>query len=224
MLALGDELVPPDAPLAPGQIRVNNLYAITASVIKYGGEGHNLGIARDDLDMVQGALGQASDADLLVTLGGSQRGDFDLVDDLLSGARGHIIFREVAVNYARSMIFGPFGSIPLFGLPGSPMAAFVAFEAFVRPAIWKLGGRRILEAPRAEAVLTEPLPATTTRAHFQPVWVEYGPEGLTAVPLRVEKAVDLPPQTLANGLVYRLPGSQACQAGERVWVELVEGV
>ncbi|MBI3327298.1 MAG: hypothetical protein HYZ81_11430 [Nitrospinae bacterium] len=34
----------------------------------------------------------------------------------------------------------------------------------------------------------------------------------------------LPPQALANGIVYRLPGSQACLAGERVWVELIEAV
>ncbi|MBI3327297.1 MAG: molybdopterin molybdotransferase MoeA [Nitrospinae bacterium] len=87
VLALGDELVPPEAPLGPGQIRVSNLYAIAASVAKYGGQAHNLGIARDHLDTIQRALAQASDADLLVTLGGSQRGDFDLVDDLLSGER-----------------------------------------------------------------------------------------------------------------------------------------
>lgn len=224
ILALGDELVPPDAPLAPGQIRVSNLYSVAASVTKYGGQARNLGIARDHLEVIQGALTQASDADLLITLGGSQRGDFDLVDDLLTGERGHIVFREIAVNYARSMIFGRFGTIPLCGLPGSPMAAFVAFEAFVRPAIWKLAGRGMLEAPRVEARLTEPLLATTTRAHVQPVWVEARAEGVMALPLRVEKAMDLPPQTLANGLIYRWPGSQACQAGERVWVDLIEAV
>ncbi len=224
ILALGDELVQPGAPLGPGQIRVSNLYAIAASVTKYGGYALNLGIARDHLAEIRGALAQAADADLLVTLGGSQRGDFDLVDDLLDGERGRLIFREIAVNYARSMLFGSFGTIPLCGLPGSPMASFVTFEAFVRPAIWKLGGRRILEAPRVEARLTEPLPGATTRGHFQPVWVMARAEGLAAVPLRVEKAADLPPQTLANGLVYRSPGSQACPAGERVWVELVEDV
>jgi molybdopterin molybdotransferase len=222
ILALGDELVPPHLPLAPGQIRVSNLYAIAASVAKYGGVPHNLGIAPDRLHDIQEALTQAQDVDLLMTLGGSQRGDFDLVDDLLGGACGQIIFREIAANYARSMIFGRFGQIPLCGLPGSPMASFVTFEAFVRGAIWKLAGRRILEPPCLEAAVTAPLPATGGQAHFQPVWVEAQPDGLQAIPLPVEKVAELPPQTLANGLIQRPPASPACQAGACVWVEMIE--
>jgi molybdopterin molybdotransferase len=100
-------------PLAPGQIHVSNLYAITAAVTKYGGLALNLGIAGDYLDLIERALRGAGEVDLLLTLGGSQHGDFDLVDDLLSGARGHIIFRDIAANYVRSMIFGRFGQVPL---------------------------------------------------------------------------------------------------------------
>jgi molybdopterin molybdotransferase len=222
ILALGDELVPPHLSLAPGQIRVSNLYAIAASVAKYGGVPHNLGIARDHLHDIDEALKRAGDVDLLITLGGSQRGDFDLVDDLLGGTRGQMIFREIATNYARSMIFGRFGQIPLCGLPGSPMASFVTFEAFVRAVIWRLAGRRLLEPPCLEAIVTTPLPATGGRAHFQPVWAEARPDGLLAMPLPVTKMAELAPQALANGLIYRPPASPACQAGAHVWVEMIE--
>jgi molybdopterin molybdotransferase len=222
VLALGDELVAPHLPLAPGQIYVSNLYALTAAVTKYGGLALNLGIAGDQLDMIEGALRRAGDVDLLLTLGGSQRGDFDLVDDLLSGARGHMIFRGITANYARSMIFGRFGRTPLCGLPGSPMTSFVAFEICVRPAIWKLAGRRRLEPMCLEATLVGSLPSTEGRTHFQPVWVEARPEGLIAVPLDVRKAPDLPPQTLANGLIRRPPESPACQSGQRVWVDIID--
>jgi molybdopterin molybdotransferase len=222
VLALGDELVPPHLPLAPGQIHVSNLYAITAAVTKYGGLALNLGIAGDQLDAIEGALRRAGDVDLLLTLGGSQRGDFDLVDDLLSGARGQMIFRGIAANYARSMMFGRFGRLPLCGLPGSPMTSFVAFEVFVRPAIWKLAGRRRLEPVRLEATLVGSLPPTEGRTHFQPVWLEARPEGLIAMPLHVQKVPDLPPQMLANGLIRRPPASPPCQPGHRVWVDVIE--
>jgi molybdopterin molybdotransferase len=222
VLALGDELVPPHLPLAPGQIYVSNLYAITAAVGKYGGLALNLGIVGDQLGMIEAALHSAGEVDLLLTLGGSQRGDFDLVDDLLGGARGHMIFRGIAANYARSMIFGRFGNTPLCGLPGSPMTSFVAFEVCVRPAIWKLAGRRRLEPVCVEATLVGSLPAAAGRMHIQPVWVEAHAEGLTATPLDVQKAPHLPPQTLANGLIRRPPGSPACQAGQRVSVDIIE--
>jgi molybdopterin molybdotransferase len=222
LLALGDELVPPHVPPAPGQIRVSNLYAAAASVRSYGGIPQNLGIVADDLDAIQHTLNQAGEVELFITLGGSQRGDFDFVDTLLSGPRGAVVFRDTAANYVRSTIFGHFGRIPLCGLPGSPIASFVAFEAFVRPAIWKLAGRRALAPARLQAAVSEPLPATTQRGHFQPVWVKSHADGLVAIPLPVRKAPDLPPPTLANGLIYRPSDSPACQTGERVWVEMVE--
>ena len=69
---------------------------IAAAVTKYGGLALNLGIAGDQLDMIEGALQGTEDVDLLLTLGGSQRGDFDLVDDLLGRPR-----RAVGVGDAR---------------------------------------------------------------------------------------------------------------------------
>jgi molybdopterin molybdotransferase len=224
ILALGDELVPPHLPLGPGQIHVSNLYALVAAVTKYGGLALNLGIAGDQLEAIEAALRRAGEVDLLLTLGGSQRGDFDLVDDLLDGTHGQIIFREVAANYVRSMIFGRFGRLPLCGLPGSPIASFVAFEAFVRDAIWKLAGRRLLAPMRLQATLDGRLPPTGDRDHFQPVWVEVRPEGLLATPLQVQKAPNHPPSTLANGLIRRPPASPACEAGHQVQVEIVETV
>jgi molybdopterin molybdotransferase len=222
LLALGDELVPPHLPLAAGQIYVSNLYALVAAVTKYGGLALNLGIAGDRLDVIEGSLGEAGDVDLLVTLGGSQRGDYDLVEHLLSGQRGHLLFRGLAANYARSMLVGRFGKVLLCGLPGSPMTSFVAFEVCVRPAIWKLAGRRRLESMRLEAMLAGSLPAAEGRTHIQPVWVEARSEGLIAVPLDAQKAPGLPPQTLANGLIRRPPGSPTCQAGQRLWVDIIE--
>ena len=222
VLALGDELVPPHLPLAPGQIHVSNLYAIAAAVTKYGGLALNLGITGDRLDAIEGALRLARDVDLLLTLGGSQHGDFDLVGDLLSGASGQLMFRGIAANYARSMMFGRFGRVPLCGLPGSPMTSFVAFEVFVRPAIWKLAGRRRLEPMRLQATLLGALPATEGRTHFQPVWVEAHPDGVIAVPLDAQMTPDQPPQTLSNGLIHRPPGSPACQPWDRVRVDVIE--
>jgi molybdopterin molybdotransferase len=222
ILALGDELVPPHAPLAPGQIRVSNLYAVTAGVTKYGGLALNLGIAGDRLEAIEGALRQAGEVDLLVTLGGSQRGDFDLVDKLLGGVSGQMIFRDIAANYVSSLIFGHFERIPLCGLPGSPVASMVAFEVFVRAAIWKLAGRRSLDPMHLVATLTDSLPPTQGRTHFQPVWIEATSEGAVATPLYVRKVPARPPITLANGLICRGPGSPSCQTGERVRVEIIE--
>src|SRR4029079_562417 len=67
-----------------------------------------------------------------------------------------------------------FGRIPradggetlFFGLPGNPVSTMVTFELFVRPALWKLAGRRHLDRPRRSAVLTEPVEHHPGRQEF----------------------------------------------------------
>jgi molybdopterin molybdotransferase len=47
------------------------------------------------------------------------------------------------------------GHIPVFSLPGNPVASMVTFELFVRPALRKMTGRCDLFRPRLHAVLQD---------------------------------------------------------------------
>jgi molybdopterin molybdotransferase len=40
----------------------------------------------------------------------------------------------------KPVAFGDYKNIPIIGLPGNPVSAFVGFEVFVRPALGKLSG------------------------------------------------------------------------------------
>jgi molybdopterin molybdotransferase len=56
----------------------------------------------------------------------------------------------------RSQGFGHLGNkVPLFCLPGNPVSSLVSFEAFVRPAIRKLLGKRSLHRATVQAVALE---------------------------------------------------------------------
>ena len=94
----------------------------------------------------------------------------------------------------------------------------------MRAAIWKLAGRRNLAPVRVEATLQDALPPTRARTHFQPAWLEVRPHEVIAMPLQVQKAANVPPQTLANGLICRPPESPVCIAGERVWVDVIDNL
>src|SRR2546425_9950529 len=66
-------------------------------------------------------------------------------------------FWQVAMQPGRPLAAGRVGDAHFFGLPGNPVASMLTFALFVRPVLWKLGGRRPLSArgfhPRAsEAV------------------------------------------------------------------------
>jgi molybdopterin molybdotransferase len=91
----------------------------------------------------------------MVTTGGVGVGAFDIVKQALSEL-GTVEFGPVAMQPGRSQGFGHLGNrVPIFCLPGSPGSALVSFEAFVRPAIRKLLGKRNVQRASVQAVALE---------------------------------------------------------------------
>jgi gephyrin len=98
-------------------------------------------------------------ADVLVTTGGTSMGASDLLKPLLERQlNGTIHFGRVAMKPGKPTTFA---SVPspvhggrdklVFGLPGNPASALVTFYVFVLPALRRLGGwkKESAELPRA---------------------------------------------------------------------------
>jgi molybdopterin molybdotransferase len=139
ILATGDEVVDPGEPIRPGQIRNSNNYMLAGLVRDSGGIPEILGIARDTASDIRKSLSNARDFDLLLTSGGVSLGDYDVVKDVLQ-AEGSIDLWQVRIKPGKPMAFGHISDVPLIGLPGNPVAAFVAFLQFGTPAIRKMRG------------------------------------------------------------------------------------
>jgi molybdopterin molybdotransferase len=229
LLALGDELVEPGQPLRPGQLYVSNLYVAEALCARYGAQPHRLGIAGDDPQrieaIVHGALegsAGAAPCDVLITLGGSHQGDFDFADRVLTRLGAALRFRRTRIGLGGSTLFATRGEALCFGLPGTPLPAWLAFEMLVRPALWKLAGRARLERTRVQAGLSEALAMRPGRTHFIPARVELdAADGPRVVPLVRGTPLALPPSLLANGLIHWPESVEALPAGSPVPVELL---
>ena len=161
ILATGDELFPAGRPLEPGKIYDSNSFSVAAAVLACGGTPKLLGVARDNLEDLQGKLEQTAGSDLVITSAGVSKGDYDIVKDVLT-QRGEMNFWSVRMRPAKPLAFGhlnaPGGlAIPLLGLPGNPVSAMVAFEMFARPAIRTMLGYRRLARPKVQGVLTAPI-------------------------------------------------------------------
>ena len=140
LFASGDELRPPGAPLAPGQIHDSNRYVIGAMLERLGAEVLDLGIVRDDPELLRAAFQQgAADADLVITCGGASVGEADHARALLDEL-GEVDFWKVALKPGKPFIFGRLGAAWVCGLPGNPVSALVTFQQLVVPAIRKLQG------------------------------------------------------------------------------------
>ncbi len=156
LLSSGDEIVPPEVPLTPGKIHDSNSFMLAALVVRAGGEPYRLGVAADSLESVRSLLDQAIalSVDLILTSAGVSVGAFDFIRTLVE-AEGQLDFWRVNMRPGKPVAFGKYKGIPLIGLPGNPVSAYVGFEVFVRPVIAKLSGQADLVHPMVKVVLGE---------------------------------------------------------------------
>ena len=157
VLSTGDEVVELDAPLEPGQIRDANRYSLASAARAIGATPVPLGIVRDTADDLRLALRDAAGkADVIVTSGGVSVGDHDHVKQVVDEL-GSMDFWSIAIRPGRPLAFGEIDGKVIFGLPGNPVSALLGFELFVRPAILKMAGRKLLHRPRVTATFDDKL-------------------------------------------------------------------
>jgi molybdopterin molybdotransferase len=141
LLSTGDELLTVDQPIHPGKIYDSNSIVLGALVEQYGGVPIHLGISKDRIEDVRMHLDQAieNEVDLIISSAGVSVGAFDFVKTVIE-ENGEVKFWRVNMRPGKPLMFGRYKNIPIIGLPGNPVSAFVGFEVFIRPAIWKLAG------------------------------------------------------------------------------------
>ncbi|WP_299816751.1 molybdopterin-binding protein [uncultured Jannaschia sp.] len=135
VLSTGDEIV---APGAGGGIPDVNRPMLLAMLAGWGLEAVDLGHAPDDAETLAATLdGAATDA--ILTSGGASAGDEDHLSRLLR-MRGDVHHWRIAVKPGRPLALGLWRGVPVFGLPGNPVAAFTCAAWFARPALLKMAG------------------------------------------------------------------------------------
>lgn len=216
ILATGDEIVPPGAIRADGQIHSSSLYAVRAACLAAGAEVINLGIARDERELLaqRFAAAIAIPADVMITLGGASVGDHDLVQETFARAGGELGFWRISMRPGKPLIFGTAGSLRLLGLPGNPVSSFVCCWLFVLPLIRALLGLAS-EPKQCLARLSADLPANDEREDYLRARLVSDPHGtITATAFSRQDSSLQSVLAGANGLIRRPPHAPAARAGE----------
>lgn len=150
VISTGSELVPPGRELRRGQIPESNSVLLAAALVASGSEVADVAWFRDedgeDLARHVRALAARDAADAVVVSGGASVGAFDVAKHALSplGVR----FEKVAIQPGKPQGFGLVEDrLPVFCLPGNPVAVAVSFEMFVRPALRTMAGHRSVLRP-----------------------------------------------------------------------------
>ena len=187
-----------------------------------GAEAVDLGLARDDEDLITSVLETAFEqCDAVLTSGGVSVGDYDFVKAALDRL-GTLEWRQVAIKPAKPLAFGVVRGVPVFGLPGNPVSALVSFELFARPALLTMMGytncRRVeVEARAAHAFSRRP----DGKIHLDRVHVEWTADGYVATSTGKQDSNVLSATAAANGFAL-IPDGDGVAAGAPLQVMLLQ--
>jgi len=245
VISTGDELVDASVPLGAAQIYDSNRPMLLALVGEAGCVPVDLGRSADDeAELAARIVGSLARVDAMVLSGGVSVGDVDVVRavlDELGGTRTR--WMQIAIRPAKPFSFtvleGPVGEIPVFGLPGNPVSSAVGFEMLVRPAVRAIAGATSTERPRLRARAAGPLRRRPDgklhllRVRLEPEEAPVGAAGGGALPDGAApgwRASPCPGQgshqirsmALADGLAL-LPDGEGVEAGSLVDVIVTNG-
>jgi putative molybdopterin biosynthesis protein len=91
---------------------------------------------KDDLASIQKAVKEAASGsyDMVCIIGGSSAGSEDFAKPVISSL-GEVYVHGVTMMPGKPVMFGKIDQVPVFGIPGYPVAAIVAFEQFAGPLL-----------------------------------------------------------------------------------------
>lgn len=140
ILSTGDELVAAGQPASVGHIYDANRPMLAALVAGWQHQIIDLGRAADDRDKLRAMLDDAATrCDAILTSGGASAGAEDHVSALLAGTGSFALWR-IAMKPGRPLAMGLWRGVPVFGLPGNPVAAMVCALIFAQPALRVMAG------------------------------------------------------------------------------------
>jgi molybdopterin molybdotransferase len=222
IISTGNEIVEPDVPLAPGQIRNSNGPMLTAQVASTNSTPHYFGIVRDDRDSMRSTLaGWLGSMNVLLLAGGVSVGKYDLVPVVLEELGINIHFRQVRMKPGKPLLFATIGNTLVFGLPGNPVSAFVCFELFVRPALRKLSGYANPAPITTSLPLAEGIAEVNDRPTYRPAKLEAGEATWSVRPLPWLGAPDLRGLQPADALIVLQSGESRLDRGQLATVVLL---
>lgn len=141
VLSTGDEIIAADGGVSGADKTYDaNRPMLLSLATRWGFAAHDLGHVNDDRDLLKTCLNAASDkVDVILTTGGASAGDEDHVSALLRD-EGALEAWRIALKPGRPLALGMWQGVPIFGLPGNPVAAFVCAVIFARPSLSALSG------------------------------------------------------------------------------------
>ena len=126
----------------PGQVLETNSFMLGSLIERYGGAYTRHEMLVDDPATIKRVVAEAVNQDyqMILVLGGSSAGSEDYAKEVLLNL-GQVLVHGVTIMPGKPVVIGAVSGKPVFGIPGYPVSAIIAFEQFVRPLLNRMLGQ-----------------------------------------------------------------------------------
>ena len=225
VIPTGSELVDwqetPFKDLKAGQVIETNSFVLGKLTESYGGIYKRHEILQDDLEKMKHAVKDAvsTDFQIILIIGGSSAGSEDYARDIISDL-GEVFVHGVTIMPGKPILIGEIKDKPIFGIPGYPVSAIVAFEQFVGPLISLMLGQPEKERPSTQVEPTRKIASKLGLEEFIRVKLGAVGDNIMAIPLP-RGAGCITTLTEADGII-RVPNNmEGINPHEPVMAELL---
>ncbi|MEW5762559.1 MAG: molybdopterin biosynthesis protein [Bacillota bacterium] len=219
----GTEVVEPGGELRPGDIVEYNTRVLGSMAAEWGAEISRHPIVPDDYPQLREALARAvAGSDIVVLNAGASAGREDFSAALIADL-GEVHTHGVATRPGKPVILGAVGNKPVFGIPGYPVSAVLAFELFARPVIFARLGRVVPPPARLAATLSRRVVSPAGVDEF--VRVKLGKVGGKVIATPLGRGAGLILTLIRADGMLRVPRfTEGFEAGQEVAVDLLRPV
>lgn len=210
ILPTGSELVDltaVDPPALPaGKVLESNSHMLGQLVEACGGSYRRHNIIADETQTIRRVLEDANsaDIDLILILGGSSAGSEDYARAVIE-EMGSVLVHGVTMMPGKPVIAGQINGKPVFGMPGYPVSAIIAFEQLVRPLLHQMIRQPEPETRSINALPTRKLASKLGVEEFIRVKLGQVGDNIVATPLP-RGAGSITSFTEADGII-RIPSA-----------------
>jgi putative molybdopterin biosynthesis protein len=207
--------------LQPGQVIETNSFVLGKLIESWGGTFVRHEMIIDDPAKIKTAILNAvdSDVDMVLTVGGSSAGSEDFIKHAVDEL-GEVLVHGVTIMPGKPVLIGAVKDKPIFGIPGYPVSAIVAFEQFVGPLISFMLG---LPEKKRSKIQVEPTRKIASKLGLEEfIRVKLGAVGdkIVAIPLP-RGAGCITTLTEADGIIRVSKNSEGIHPQEPVFAELL---
>jgi putative molybdopterin biosynthesis protein len=220
IIPTGSEIVEPGSDLKKGDIIEYNSRILSSLVSEWGGEPVRFGIIPDRLeDLKEAILDAHGVGDLIVINAGASAGSEDFTAKAIKEL-GDVILHGVSIKPGKPVILGWIKGKPVLGIPGYPVSAYITFNLFAKPLIYRWQGLEIREPEILKAKISRQVASTLGQEEF--LRVKVGKVGDNFIATPVSRGAGLLMSLVrADGFV-RIPAmSEGIGAGTEIDVELI---